>query len=337
MPHEGGHSQHGDHDHDHHHDDHGLGHSHAHTHGHGRSHSHGHDHGPVRHDAAFAIGVGLNSALVAAQIGFGLLAGSMALLADAVHNLGDVLGLLLSWGASRLILRAPSLRRTYGWGRTTIMASLANAVLLLVSIGAIGLEALQRLAHPGPIDAGMVAWVAAAGLLVNGATAFLFMRGREGDLNLRSAFVHMASDAVLSAGVLVTALIIMRTGLVWLDPAVSLVIVAVIGAGTWSLLRESTNLALDAVPEGLDCDAITRFLGALPGVREVHDLHVWALSTTETAVTVHLVHDCEDHGEALICAAVVGLRERFSIGHATVQLETEAVALECALRPAGVV
>jgi cobalt-zinc-cadmium efflux system protein len=291
----------------------------------------------VRHDGAFAIGVGLNSALVAAQIGFGLLAGSMALLADAVHNLGDVLGLLLSWGASRLILRAPSLRRTYGWGRTTIMASLANAVLLLVSIGAIGIEALQRLAHPGTIDAPMVAWVAAAGLLVNGATAMLFMRGREGDLNLRSAFVHMASDAVLSAGVLLAALIIVRTGFEWLDPAVSLVIVAVIGAGTWGLLRESTNLALDAVPEGLDCDAITTYLAALPGVREVHDLHIWALSTTETAVTVHLVHDCPDHGEVLICTAITGLRERFAIGHATVQLETEAVAADCMLRSASVV
>ncbi len=330
MPHDGGHDHHEDHDHGH---DHGHGHSH----GHGRGHSHGHDHGPVRHDTAFAIGVGLNSALVAAQIGFGLLAGSMALLADAVHNLGDVLGLLLSWGASRLILRAPSQRRTYGWGRTTIMASLANAVLLLVSIGAIGIEALQRLAHPGAVDAGMVAWVAAAGLVVNGATAMLFMRGREGDLNLRSAFVHMASDAVLSAGVLVAALIIMRTNLTWLDPAVSLAIVAVIGAGTWGLLRESTNLALDAVPEGLDCEAISAFLAALPGVREVHDLHVWALSTTETAMTAHLVHDGTGEGETLVRQAVVGLKQRYSIGHVTVQIETEAGAEACVLRPAGVI
>ena len=331
MPHEGGHHHHDGHDHDHDDHDHGAGATHGHAHGHG----HGHDHGPVRHDGAFAIGVGLNSALVAAQIVFGLLAGSMALLADAVHNLGDVLGLLLAWGASRLILRAPSGRRTYGWGRTTILASLANAVLLLVSIGAIGLEALQRLAHPGPIDASLVAWVAGAGLLVNGATAFLFMRGREGDLNLRSAFVHMASDAVLSAGVLVSALIIMRTGLVWLDPFFSLVIVAVIGAGTWGLLRESTNLALDAVPEGLDQDDISAFLAGLQGVREVHDLHVWALSTTETAVTVHLVHDEVNTGQALIEQAVTGLKTRFAIGHATVQLETEPCAVRCSLRPAN--
>jgi cobalt-zinc-cadmium efflux system protein len=291
----------------------------------------------VRHDAAFAIGVGLNSALVAAQIGFGLIAGSMALLADAVHNLGDVLGLLLAWGASRLVLRAPSARRTYGWGRTTIMASLANAVLLLVSIGAIGIEALQRLAHPGSIDALMVAWVAAAGLLVNGATALLFMRGRQGDLNLRSAFAHMAADAVLSAGVLVSAIVIMATGFDRLDPIASLAIVAVIGVGTWGLLRESTDLALDAVPEGLDHAAIATFLSALPGVREVHDLHVWALSTTETAATVHLVHDGGGHGESLVRNAVVGLKQKFSIGHVTVQVESEESAVACTLRPAGVV
>jgi cobalt-zinc-cadmium efflux system protein len=183
----------------------------------------------------------------------------------------------------------------------------------------------------------MVAWVALSGLVVNGATALLFMRGREGDLNLRSAFVHMASDAVLSAGVLVSALVIMGTGMVWLDPVASLVIVAVIGAGTWGLLRESTNLALDAVPEGLDQDDIASFLGGLQGVREVHDLHVWALSTTETAVTVHLVHDDARPGQVLIEQAVTGLRTRYAIGHATVQLETEACAAGCCLRPAGVV
>jgi cobalt-zinc-cadmium efflux system protein len=286
---------------------------------------------------AFAIGVGLNSALVSAQVGVGLAAGSMALLADAVHNLGDVLGLLLAWGAVVLGRRAPSALRTYGWGRTTILASLANAVLLLVSIGAIGLEAMQRLLAPAPVQAGMVAFVAGAGLLVNGATALLFMRGREGDLNLRSAFTHMAADAALSAGVLVAALVIMRTGASWLDPVVSLGIVGVIGASTWGLLRESADLAMDAVPRGKNPAAISTFLAGLPGVAEVHDLHVWALSTTETAVTAHLVHAVPAEGPPLVRAAVAGLKQRFGIGHATIQVETAECAELCVLRSNSVV
>jgi len=312
-------------------------HAHADEHGH-HHHSHaGHSHGPARHDRAFAIGVGLNTALVAAQIVVGLLAGSMALLADAVHNLGDVLGLMLSWCAEMLGRQGPTPGRTYGWGRTSILASLANAVLLLVSIGAIGVEAIRRLLAPTPVDARMVAVVAAAGLLVNGATAALFMRGREGDLNLRSAFTHMAADAGLSAGVLVAALIISRTGAVWLDPLVSLGIVAVIGAGTWSLLKESANLAMDAVPPNLDPDAIAAWLASLPGVTEVHDLHVWALSTTENAVTVHLVQAAEGASVTLVPTAAEGLKQRFGIGHATIQVESAACAEVCLLRPAAVI
>ncbi len=270
-------------------------------------------------------------------MGVGLVAGSMALLADAVHNLGDVLGLLLAWGAVVLGRRAPSALRTYGWGRTTILASLANAVLLLVSIGAIGLEAVQRLLAPAPIEAGMVAIVAGAGLLVNGATALLFMRGREGDLNLRSAFAHMAADAALSAGVLVAALIIMRSGAAWLDPLVSLGIVGVIGVSTWGLLRESADLAMDAVPRGKNPVEIGTFLAGLPGVAEVHDLHVWALSTTETAVTAHLVHGVPAEGPPLVRAAVAGLQQRFGIGHATIQVETAECAQLCVLRSDSVV
>lgn len=281
--------------------------------------------------------MGLNSALVAAQFGFGFAAGSMALMADAVHNLGDVLGLLLAWGAIALGRRAPSARRTYGWGRSTILASLANATLLLVSIGAIGVEAVQRLLAPGPVDASVVAWVAGIGLVVNGATAALFMRGREGDLNVRSAFAHMASDALLSAGVLVAALVIMRTGWMWLDPALSLVIVVVIAAGTWGLLREATNLALDAMPDHLDHTEIAGFLAELPGVAEVHDLHVWALSTTECAATAHLVHVEGASGAALVALAVEGLRKRFAIGHATIQIESAGMAECCALRAEHVV
>ena len=278
----------------------------------------------------------LNGGLVAAQIGFGLAAGSMALLADAVHNLGDVLGLVLAWAALVLGRRAPTAARTYGWGRFSILAALANAMILLISIGAIGLEAVQRLLAPAPIQATMVAWVAWMGLLVNGATAALFMRGHD-DLNIRSAFVHMASDAVLSAGVLLAALVVGRTGILWIDPAASLAIVGVIGAGTWGLLRDSVTMAMDAVPPGVDPAAITTWLRALPGVAEVHDLHVWALSTTENAVTVHLVQTEAGPADALTKAACVGLRDRFKIGHATIQVETPHLAELCVLRPAGVV
>jgi cobalt-zinc-cadmium efflux system protein len=323
------------HDHDHGHDhgqEHGHGHSSGHSHGHAGGHHH---HGPARHDAAFAIGVSLNAALVAAQVAVGLIAGSMALLADAVHNLGDVLGLLLAWGAIVLGRRAPSAARTYGWGRSTILASLANAMLLLISIGAIGIEALRRLAHPTPVEASLVAAIAAGGLLVNGATALLFMRGRENDLNLRGAFLHMASDAALSAGVLLAALVIAATGWSWLDPAVSLVIAAVIAAGTWGLLRESMNLAMDAVPPGLDVAEIEAYLRTLPCVHEIHDLHVWALSTTQNAVTAHIVqHEAEEDLTALACA---GLRERFGIDHATIQVETLVGAERCTLRAPHVV
>ena len=311
---------------------HAPGHPHDHVHGH-----HGHHHGPVRHDSAFAIGVTLNSALVAAQVIVGLLAGSMALLADAVHNLGDVLGLLLAWGAIVLGRRAPSAARTYGWGRSTILASLANAMLLLVSIGAIGIEALRRLAHPSPVDGKLVAIVAGLGLLVNGATATLFMRGRESDINVRGAFLHMASDAAISAGVLAAALVITWTGWLWLDPAVSLAIAAIIAAGTWSLLRESMNLAMDAVPAGLDTAEIETFLRTLPCVHEVHDLHVWALSTTENAVTAHLVQHGAEVDATLIPSAVAGLKSRFGIGHATIQVETLVMAEGCGLRAQDVV
>jgi len=263
----------------------------------------------------------------------------MALLADAVHNLGDVLGLLLAWGAIALGRRAPSAARTYGWGRSTILASLANAMLLLISIGAISLEAVRRLAEPAHVDGGLVAIVGTAGLLVNGATALLFMRGREHDLNVRGAFLHMASDAALSAGVVVAALVIMTTGWLWLDPLVSLVIAATIGAGTWGLLRDSMNLAMDAVPPGLNVADIEAFLHTLPCVHEVHDLHVWALSTTQNAVTCHLVkHDDQpDQAEGLIADAVAGLRNRFGISHATIQVETLLIAERCRLRAGNVV
>ncbi len=296
-----------------------------------------HHHAPASFGRAFAIGTALNAGFVAAQVFYGLAAHSMALLADAVHNFGDVLGLLIAWGATVLARREPTAARTYGWGRGTILASLANAVVLLLGCGAIAVEAVQRFADPAPVAGGTVVLVAALGILINGGTALMFAGGRAGDLNIRGAFLHMAADAAVSAGVVVTGLLIALTGRRWLDPATSLAIVAVIAIGTWGLLRDSLNLATDAVPGGIDLPVVAAALRALPGVIEVHDLHVWALSTTETALTAHLVHAPEADAPGLLRLAARLVRERFGIGHATFQLETAEVAESCGLRPASVV
>ena len=312
-------------------------HSHGHDHGcdHGHDHGHGHSHAPVSFGRAFAVGAGVNALFVALQVAVGIAAQSVALLADAVHNLGDVLGLLIAWGAAALSARAPTARRTYGWGRSSILAALLNAVVLLLGCGAIGVEARGRLLAPVPVGAGLVAAVAAVGIGVNGGTALLFMRGRKGDLNVRGAFLHLAADALVSAGVVMSALLIRLTGWSWLDPVTSLLIVAVITAGTWSLLRQSVDLAMDAVPEGVDRPAVQAALAALPGVTEVHDLYIWGLSTTHTALTAHLV--TEQPQPALVGRASSLLRERFGIGHATLQVETAEGAAACALRPDHVV
>ena len=306
-------------------------HGHDHTHG----HAHGHSHAPASFGRAFAIGAGVNTAFVVLQVVCGLAAHSVALLADAVHNLGDVLGLLIAWGAAWLTARAPTPRRTYGWGRSSILAALVNAVVLLLGCGAIGIESLQRLADPTPVGTGLVIAVAAMGIVVNGGTALLFMRGRKGDLNVRGAFLHMVSDALVSFGVVVAGLLIQLTGWLWLDPVTSLVIVAVITVGTWGLLRQSVDLAMDAVPDGLDRPAVQAALEALPGVTEVHDLHIWGLSTTSTALTAHLVAESPEPG--LVGQACTLLRDRFGIDHATLQLETSDGAAACALRPDHVI
>ena len=321
-----------DHAHDHAGHDH-TGHGHA-AHGHA-----GHSHAPARFDAAFALGTALNAGFVALQVGFGLAAHSVALLADAVHNLGDVLGLVLAWVAVVLARRAPSARRTYGWGRGTILASLANAVVLLVGIGAISVEAVRHLLHPDAVGSATVMWVAAVGILINGATALMFMRGRHDDLNIRGAFLHMAADAAVSAGVVLAAGLILLTGATWIDPLASLAIVAVIAWSSWGLLRESMALAMDAVPAGLAPAQVEAFLRTLPGVCEVHDLHIWGLSTTSTALTAHLVRDDATAAEpdALIRAACDGVRGRFNIGHCTFQVESTRGAATCALRPSEVV
>jgi cobalt-zinc-cadmium efflux system protein len=319
---------HDHHDHDHH--DHELAHGHAH------GHSHHHHHAPADMGRAFAIGVALNTVFVAVEVGAGLWSSSLALLADAGHNLSDVLALLLAWGAAVLARRAPTGRRTYGLRKATILASLANAVMLLIAIGVIVSESVRRLVHPAGITTSVVMLTAGVGIVINTATALLFFRNRGEDLNVRGAFVHMASDAAVSAVVVIGAAVIAATGLLWIDPALSLLIAAVIVLGTWSLLRDSINLAMDAVPPGIDVTAVGDWLRARPGVDEVHDLHIWALSTTETALTAHLIRPDNLDCDAFLHATCEGLAHRFRIGHATLQVETDAT-VACRLAPAEVV
>ena len=306
----------------------------AHGH-HGHAHQ-GHDHGATEYDRAFAIGAGVNLAFALTEIGFGFAANSVALVADAIHNLGDVLGLLLGWSAIWLHRRPPTTRRTYGWGRFSILAALANSAILLVSVGAIGIEALHRMHAPAPVASGTVIVVAAIGIVVNGGSALLFLRGRHGDLNIRAQYLHLAADAAVSFGVVVAALAMRLTGWDWLDPLTSLAIAAIIIHSTWAALREAADLAMDAVPPGVSQSAVRDWLMAVPGVTEVHDLHIWALSTTETALTAHLVYggEPEDRRPHDLAAE---LRRRFGIGHATVQIESDADAALCRLRPNDVV
>lgn len=287
----------------------------------GHHHDHHHNHGPASFDQAFAIGIGLNLAFVLVEAGFGLFAHSLALVADAGHNLSDVLGLGLAWGASVLSRRRPTERRTYGLRRSSIVAALANAVLLLVAVGAIGWEAIRRFANPEPAAGTVVIGVAAVGIVVNTVTALMFLRGRERDANIRGAFLHMAADAAVSLGVVVAGFLILATGWAWLDPAISLAIAAIVLISTWGLLRESLDLALDAVPKGIDPRAVETYLASLPGVAEVHDMHIWGLSTTEVALTAHLVIPKGSDGDALLRTATAELHDQFGIEHATLQIE----------------
>ncbi|MES2753498.1 MAG: cation diffusion facilitator family transporter [Pseudomonadota bacterium] len=305
----------------------------AHDHDHAE---HGHSHAPASFGTAFAIGTALNLGFVAVEGVYGYLAGSMALVADAGHNLSDVLGLLIAWGAATLARRRPTTRFTYGLRSSSILAALLNAVLLLVAIALIAIEAVRRFAEPAPVAGVTVMIVAAVGILVNGATAWLFASGRKGDLNIRGAFLHMAADAAVSAGVVVAGFVILRTGWTWLDPAVSLVIVAVIAIGTWGLLRDSVNMSLQATPPGMNADEVSVFLLDQPGVAAVHDLHIWPMSTTETALTAHLVIPEGYPGDIYTVRIADELKRRFGIDHATVQIETDP-GTECALEPDGVV
>lgn len=294
-----------------------MGHDHSHDHGHG----HGHSHAPGDFGRAFAIGIALNTAFVAVEAVFGYISGSMALVADAGHNLSDVLGLLIAWGASAAAKRPPSPRFTYGLKSSTILAALANAALLMIAIGAILFETIDRLMNPVEPEGWTMIWVAGVGIVINTVTALLFVRGRKDDLNIRGAFLHMAADALVSVGVVVAGAAILLTGAVWLDPVTSLVILAVIGWGTWGLARDSLKLGLNAVPDGVDESAVRTALENEPGVIEVHDLHIWPMSTTETALTAHLVMPEGHPGDAFLTQMAQKLSHDHQIGHTTLQIE----------------
>jgi cobalt-zinc-cadmium efflux system protein len=293
------------------------------------SHSHRHHHAPASYDRAFAVGVLLNVVFVGLEFTFGFFANSLALIADAGHNLSDVLGLLLAWGASVLARRLPTNKRTYGMRRASILAALGNAALLFIAVGSIAWEAIRRFANPAPVESGIVIAVAAVGIVINTITALMFMRGSKEDLNLRGAFLHMAADALVSLGVVISGALILLTNWLWLDPVTSLLIVAVIVWGTWGLAKESLELALDAVPRGINPNTVRQYLLALPGVNGVHDLHIWALSTTEPALTAHLVIEDLKASNQLIEKVQRDLHDKFGIEHTTLQLEHDTDTRTC--------
>jgi len=303
------------------------------------SHEHCHHHAPpARVTRAFLIGVVLNVGYVVIEAGYGFAVGSLALLADAGHNLSDVLGLLLAWGAAHLSTRPPSRRFTYGLGSTSILAALFNALLLLIAVGGIAWEAVQRFAQPAPVPGITVMVVAGVGVVINTFTALLFLQGRKEDLNIRGAFLHMAADAAVSLGVVLAGLAILLLGWLWLDPLLSLMIAAVILWSTWSLLRESLVLALQAVPAEIEPTEVEAYLQSLDGVAAVHDLHIWAMSTTSIALTAHLVRpDAAGDNDAFLCETAHELQHRFNIGHATLQIERSQEASACRLAPSDVI
>jgi len=300
---------------------------------HGAGHP-GHHHGPASYDRAFAAGIALNLAFVLAEAFYGWVSGSLALFADAGHNLSDVAGLILAWAAAAAGRLRPTDRRTYGWARASILAALANGMLLLFAMGALALEAFQRLQSPEPVSGVTVIVVAAVGVVVNGLTAALFMSGRQSDLNIRGAFLHMAGDALVSLGVVAAGVLYLQFGWAWLDPLVSLAIAAVIVAGSWGLLRQSLHLAFDGVPDSIALGEVRDWLAGQPGVADVHDLHVWALGTSDTALSVHLVMPGGHPGDAFLAALAEGLVHRFHIHHPTIQIELDGLADGCE-KPAG--
>ncbi|MGF6273635.1 cobalt-zinc-cadmium efflux system protein [Massilia sp. UYP11] len=319
------------HDHQHTHRDHDHGHDHGHSHGFGHHHHH-HLPSPDGHGRAFALAIALNLAFVIVEFTYGFIAHSTALMADAGHNLSDVLGLVLAWGAALLAKSAPKGRYTYGLRGSSILAALGNGLLLMVACGAIAWEAVQRIAEPAPVAGATVSIVAAIGVVVNGFSAWLFLAGSKGDLNIRGAYLHMAADAALSLGVVISGLAIIYSGWTWIDPVVSLVIVVVIVIGTWSLLRESVQLSMAAVPPNVDADRVRAYLAGQPGVTAVHDLHIWAMSTTETALTAHLVIPGGYPGDAALDAIAHTLRNDYAIHHCTLQVGQGTIHHHCALQ-----
>ena len=292
-----------------------------------------HHHEPANYNRAFLVGLILNISLVGAEVVYGFMAHSLALLADAGHNLSDVLALLLAWGASRLSLRAPSVRFTYGWRRSSILVALLNGVFLLLATGGIGWEAIQRLGDPKPVEGGLVIGVALVAIVINTGTALMFMSGSKGDLNIRAAFWHMAGDALVSLGVVLAGVVILVTGWLWCDPVMSLVVVVVIVWGTWGLLRDAVILALDGVPVSVEPLAVRLFLSELPGVIEVHDLHIWGMSTTEIALTAHLVMPGGCPGDDFLYMVREELHHKFDIDHVTLQVEMGDACYPCVLAP----
>jgi cobalt-zinc-cadmium efflux system protein len=329
KPHQHGAHAHAGGHHDHHGHDHEAHSGHAH-HGHHHSYS-------GRLTAVFAVSIALNLGFVVIEAVYGFLSNSMALLADAGHNFGDVLGLAAAWGANVLAARGPTERFTYGLRSSSILAALANAVFLLIAVGGIAVEAVQRFITPGPVAGMTIIVVASAGVVVNGVSAFLLSRSHHGDLNIKSAFAHMLSDAVVSLAVAASGALIIFTGWLWLDPAMSLVVSVMIVVGTWGLLRHSLDLALQAVPPGIDANEVREHLAHVPGVTAVHDLHIWPMSTTSTALTCHLVMPGGHPGDACLTEIAETLEAQFRIEHATIQVETGDPAHPCVLVPDHVV
>lgn len=327
MAHDHAHEAHDDHDKK---DLHDAEHDHA-------GHGHGHAHASKDFGKAFLIGIILNTAFVVTEAVYGILGNSLALLADAGHNLSDVLGLLLAWGAGVLVKKAPTKRFTYGLRSTSILAALINASLLLLVTGGIAWEAIVRFRHPEQVEGMTVIIVAAVGVAINLATALMFMSGRKGDLNVRAAFTHMAGDAAIALGVVVAGFAILHTGWQWLDPIISLVIAILVVAGTWGLLKDSVKLALHAVPDGIDIEKVRQYLSRVKGVAEVHDLHIWGMSTTDVALTAHLVFPAGYPGDAIRNEVSDELREHFKISHVTIQIEVSDSGQNCALAPDHVV
>lgn len=304
---------------------HEQGHAHDHAHHPASGHHHSHDVDFSRLNVSFVIAVAANLAFTALEAFYGLVTGSVSLLGDAGHNLSDVLGLLLAWGAAYLTTQQSSQLYSYGFRRTTILAAIINAVVLIFVAGFIAYESIQKFLMPAPMHEVVVIVVASVGILVNAGTAMLFMRSSQGDLNTRGAFLHLAYDALISAGVVVAAIIVLYTGWLWVDPLIGLLIVAVILGGTWGLLRDSVNLILDAVPQGIEISAVRQFLASIDGVSEVHDLHIWAMSTRENSLTAHLVmpeNTLWDDSENYVRISTE-LRERFNIHHVTLQVEKD--------------